>query len=224
MNNIKPSVEQRKLLDLHLKLVMEINTSTNLTRIIDWNNGQLLHIEDSLSGLPEINEAPSGKYLDMGSGAGFPGIPVAIMTQRKTMLADSVGKKIKALDTIINQLGMDDSIQTYHGRVETLAEIQPENFTVITARALSSLASLLELASPLLCKGGSLICYKSQDITDELTHTKEIAGKLGMSFHSRRDLCLSDNKTKRSILVFNKVSQPELSLPRRVGLAQKKPL
>lgn len=150
-----PSKRQRELLDKHLELVIEENKVTNLTRIVDWESAQILHVEDSLAGLPEVQETMEGPYLDMGSGAGFPGIPLAIMTGRETLLADSVGKKTRALDSFAAELGIDDIVSTYHGRIEDLALQQPNRFSLITARALSSLASLLELASPLLAKGGS---------------------------------------------------------------------
>ena len=79
-----PNKRQRELLDKHLELVIEENKVTNLTRIVDWESAQVLHVEDSLAGLPEVEEALEGPYLDMGSGAGFPGIPLAIMTGRET--------------------------------------------------------------------------------------------------------------------------------------------
>ncbi|MED9873054.1 MAG: 16S rRNA (guanine(527)-N(7))-methyltransferase RsmG [Eggerthellaceae bacterium] len=220
---VTPTVEQRKLLDLHLQLVIEENKITNLTRIIDWDSAQILHIEDSLVGLPEIQGAPSGRYLDMGTGAGFPGIPIAIMTGRETVLADSVGKKTKALDRIINALNIASYVSTYNGRIEELSVISPESFSVISARALSSLASLLELSSPLLKKNGYLVCYKSQDVDEELEHAKSIADKLGFEYVSKRDALLSDGITERSIIVFEKIHEPLVALPRRVGMAQKKP-
>lgn len=156
-----PNKRQRELLDKHLELVIEENKVTNLTRIVDWESAQILHVEDSLAGLPEVEGALEGPYLDMGSGAGFPGIPLAIMTGRETLLADSVGKKTRALDSFAAELGIDDIVSTYHGRIEDLALQQPNHFSLVTARALSSLASLLELASPLLAKGGRLVCYKT---------------------------------------------------------------
>lgn len=135
-----PNKRQRELLDKHLELVIEENKVTNLTRIVDWESAQVLHVEDSLAGLPEVEEALEGPYLDMGSGAGFPGIPLAIMTGRETLLADSVGKKTRALDSFAAELGIDDIVSTYHGRIEDLALQQPNHFSLVTARALSSLA------------------------------------------------------------------------------------
>lgn len=218
-----PNKRQRELLDKHLELVIEENKVTNLTRIVDWESAQVLHVEDSLAGLPEVEEALEGPYLDMGSGAGFPGIPLAIMTGRETLLADSVGKKTRALDSFAAELGIDDIVSTYHGRIEDLALQQPNRFSLVTARALSSLASLLELASPLLAKGGRLVCYKTHSYSEELEHAREIARKLGMEFVSSRGFTLSDGETSRAIIVFRKRCNPSMKLPRRVGMAQKKP-
>ncbi len=218
-----PNKRQRELLDKHLELVIEENKVTNLTRIVDWESAQVLHVEDSLAGLPEVEEAMEGPYLDMGSGAGFPGIPLAIMTGRETLLADSVGKKTRALDSFAAALGIEDIVSTYHGRIEDLALQQPNHFSLVTARALSSLASLLELASPLLAKGGRLVCYKTHSKSEELEHAREIARKLGMEFVSSRGFTLSDGETSRAIIVFRKRCNPSMKLPRRVGMAQKKP-
>lgn len=218
-----PNKRQRELLDKHLELVIEENKVTNLTRIVDWESAQVLHVEDSLAGLLEVEEAMEGPYLDMGSGAGFPGIPLAIMTGRETLLADSVGKKTRALDSFAAELGIDDIVSTYHGRIEDLALQQPNHFSLVTARALSSLASLLELASPLLAKGGRLVCYKTHSESKELEHAREIARKLGMEFVSSRGFTLSDGETSRAIIVFRKRCNPSMKLPRRVGMAQKKP-
>ena len=159
----------------------------------------------------------------MGSGAGFPGIPLAIMTGRETLLADSVGKKTRALDSFAAELGIDGIVSTYHGRIEDLALQQPNRFSLVTAHALSSLASLLELASPLLAKGGRLVCYKTHSESEELEHAREIARKLGMEFVSSRGFTLSDGETSRAIIVFRKRCNPSMKLPRRVGMAQKKP-
>lgn len=225
MNKINStlSIEQRELLDLHLRYVIEENKTTNLTRITDWETAKILHVEDSLVGVPFIKKAPQGDYLDMGTGAGFPGIPIAITTERKTLLADSVGKKVAALNRMITKLSLEGIVSTFQGRIEYLAKDQPENFSVITARALSSLSSLLELASPLLKMNGHLICYKSQDIDDELMHAKTVCKKFGMKFIEVQNFTLSDGVTHRSIVVFEKTSKPSISLPRRVGMAQKKP-
>lgn len=219
----EPTIEQRELLDRHLRLVIEANERVNLTRIDTWESGQVLHVEDSLVGLPEILEAPQGRYLDMGTGAGFPGVPVAIMTGRETVLADSVGKKTAVLDEVLRELNISDYASTFNGRLEDLALQQPESFSVVSARALSSLSSLLELASPLLCEGGVLVCYKAPSVYEELDHTSEIEDMLGFQRMNVRDAVLSDGATARVIVSYEKVHASRVPLPRRVGMAQKRP-
>ena len=86
-----------ELLNKHLDLVVKANETTNITRIVSWESAQVLHIEDSLSALPEFETAPEGLYGDLGSGAGFPGIPIAIETGRETVLVESVKKKAALL-------------------------------------------------------------------------------------------------------------------------------
>ncbi|MGN0301940.1 MAG: 16S rRNA (guanine(527)-N(7))-methyltransferase RsmG [Anaerotardibacter sp.] len=223
MNNITISPEQRKLLDEHLRLVLEINKNSNLTRIVDWEQGQLLHIEDSLVGLPEFLEAPTGFYADLGTGGGFPGLPLSIMSDRETLLVDSVKKKTDALDTIISDLGLSERVSTYNGRAEELALEKPAYFSVITARALSALPSLLELVSPLLKVGGWFICYKGKPEENEISHAINLEEKLGLKLISHRETLLSDNETHREIIVFEKTHEARVKLPRRPGMAQKRP-
>ena len=136
------------LFEKHLQLVIEANKTTNLTRIDDVEKARILHIEDSLAALQEINAAPRGEYADIGSGAGYPGIPLAIATGRKTTLVDSVKKKAAFLEKFVDELGLKDTVSVYGGRVEELSLERPKSFSVITARAFSSLASILELAIP----------------------------------------------------------------------------
>ena len=215
--------EQRALLENHLRMVIEENQRTNITRIDTWDEGWLLHVEDSLAGIDEVADAIEGPLADLGSGAGFPGIPLAITLGRETTLVESVGKKANILQGFARQLGIDGNLRVFSGRAEELARQEPEAYAVITARALSSLPSLMELASPLLKQKGRLVCYKSADIDEELSHALLLQEKLAMRFVSRRDAVLSDGQTRRSIVVFEKDGQPLVSLPRREGQAQRKP-
>ena len=141
------------LLEKHLKLVIEANKTINITRISSWEDGMLLHVKDSLLGLDALNACPEGRYADIGTGAGYPGIPLAIETGRDTLLVDSVSKKVRILDTFIDELGLNN-VSTYAGRIEDLGKEQRGQFAAVSARALSRLSVLLELASPLLMRGG----------------------------------------------------------------------
>lgn len=223
MSEITISEEQMKRIQDYLKGILEINESINLTRIVDYQQAELLHIEDSLSALPEMMAAPEGLYGDLGTGGGFPGVPLAIVTERETLLVDSVKKKLTAIESVMNQLNIQD-IGVYHGRIEDLAQDMPQSFSVLTARALSSLPSLLELAAPLLKMKGQLICLKSHVSDEELESARSLEKKLGMKLIKQRDFYLSDNETYREILVFERTADPTIKLPRKVGLAQKKPL
>lgn len=213
-----------ELLDRYLDSILETNKTLNLTRITDKEQAKVLHIEDSLVALDEVNAAPDGLYGDLGTGGGFPGVPVAVCTGRETILIDSVKKKIKALDSVLHNLGLNDQVGVYAGRIEDLALIKKNSFSVLTARALSQLSCLLELASPLLKKGGCLVCYKAQLSEDELNRALSIQELVGMKLVSRRSVVLSDGVTYREILVFEKNASPKIKLPRRVGLAQHDPL
>lgn len=209
------------LLKKHLELVIEANKVTNITRISTWDEGMLLHVEDSLVGLPEVVAAPEGRYVDLGSGAGYPGIPLAVESGRRTLLVDSVGKKTAILDSMVQELGLTN-VETYTGRIEDLAREQPCSFAVATARALSRLSVLMELASPLLILGGVLVCYKAHVEEDELEHALALQDQTGMFLCGDREVDLQGRE--RRIISFEKKAEPSINLPRKTGLAQKRPL
>lgn len=218
------TVLQKELLLQYLHEVLEANKITNLTRIESPDEAEVLHLEDSLVGVPEIERAPEGRYGDLGSGGGFPGVPLAVATGRETVLVDSVKKKMKLVSSILDTLGLSGQVTTCDLRIEELSLEEPESFAVLSARALTRLNSLLELASPLLIKGGLLVCYKAQLPEGELEEALAMASRVGMAFVSQRSVVLSDGVTERTILVFEKVGDPDMKLPRRIGQAQKNPL
>lgn len=216
--------DDNTLMQRYLDLILEANKTTNLTRITDDHRAKLLHLEDSLVGLPEVNEAPQGLYGDLGSGGGFPGVPIAIATGRETILVDSVKKKMAIVESILDEVGLGDQISTSSERIEDLPKEYAGSFAVLTARALSRLVSLIELASPLLKKGGRLVCYKAHVSQDEIDEALAVQSLVGMKLVSQREVTLSDGETVRTIFVFEKTGKPRIKLPRRVGLAQKQPL
>ncbi|MVX60311.1 16S rRNA (guanine(527)-N(7))-methyltransferase RsmG [Enterorhabdus mucosicola] len=214
----------QELMGQYLDLILEANKTTNLTRITSRDEALVLHIEDSLVGLEEVSEAPDGLYGDLGSGGGFPGVPLALATGRETVLVDSVKKKMAIVQQAVNQLGLGRQITTCSDRIEDLALDRPGSFSVLTARALSRLVALLELSSPLLVKGGRLVCYKAQLSDEEMREARAVEDLLGMRLVSQRETTLSDGETRRTIVVFEKVGKAKLKLPRRIGAAQKTPL
>lgn len=220
--NALPSASQ-ELIEKHLSLVIEANEHVNLTRIASMEEGMLLHVEDSLSALEEVKDAPQGRYADIGSGAGYPGIPLAIATGRPTLLVDSRKKKIDELQRIIGELGLEDSVATYAGRAELLAKTAKGQFSVITARALAKLPVLLELAKPLLKREGLLICYKANIEFEELENAKRVGNLLGMKCVSDRSFTLGKEHNRR-ILAYQNAGKSKVKLPRQEGQAQRNPL
>ena len=213
--------EKEELYKKHLELVLKANKIHNLTNIISYDEAYIMHVEDSLSAAREINHY-DGEMIDLGSGAGYPGIPLAIETGLKTTLVESVGKKADCLKTFINELNLESQIFVRNSRIEDVSLKEQCRYNIATARALSSLSSLLELASPLLVENGILICYKGEDIDNELKSAISIEDKLGMKFVSNREYELSNGK-KHRIVVFKKIGEAEIKLPRKLGLAQKRP-
>ena len=216
--------EDTRLLMEHLSFVLQENRSINLTRIEDVERALVLHIEDSLVALQEIQSLPQGSMIDLGSGGGFPGIPLAIITKRKTTLVEATKKKAALLEAFITKNGLQEYIEVAALRIEELARSQRERYTIATARALSSLPSLIELAAPLLQIGGVLIAYKARVCQEELDTAIRLEAVVGMEFIEKRNLTLSDEVTEREIILFKKTGQPTKALPRRNGQAQAHPL
>lgn len=214
---------QKDLIAKHLELTIEANKMLNLTRIDTAADGMLLHVEDSLAGIQEMREAPDGLYGDLGSGAGYPGIPLAIATGRQTTLVDSRKKKMLAVEQMIDSLGLSDQIEVYAGRAELLARTRASQFAVLSARALAQMSVLMELANPLLVEGGHLICYKAQVSEDEYEHARALEKMLSMHIVSDREFTL-DEEYQRRIIVFEKTGKAQVKLPRLEGMAQKQPL
>lgn len=216
-----PSQSQKELLEKHLDMVLNKNDLVNITRIATHHEGELLHIEDSLTGIDTINDLSGTDLCDMGSGAGYPGIPIAICTNKNVTLIESVKKKSSLLSEFVRNLGLTN-VTVLPYRTEEVAE-QHKEFDIVTARALSSLPSLLELASPLLRMNGYFLAYKGSNVNKEIEHARPIFEKLGMVFVNRSDFTLSDGSTHRSLLLFQKTDEPKVKLPRRPGMAQKRP-
>lgn len=215
-------IDKQEKIRAYLELVIEKNKEFNLTRIDTKEKGMLLHIEDSLSCLEEFKRQ-EGEFLDIGTGGGFPGVPLAIATGRTGVLIDSVQKKARAVQEMIEKLELENQIQARGIRSEELALEKGEEFTTVVARAVSSLPAVMELATPLLVPGGELIALRGKKDEVDLEDINHIADKLGLELISRRHIYISETY-ERTIYVFKKVSQTSIKLPRRKGMAQKRPL
>ena len=220
--DIKLSYEQASALLDHLALVVEKNKQLNLTRITSPQEAMRLHILDSLLFLPYIEDC--AVFLDLGTGAGFPGIPILICSQTNAVLLDSVQKKVRAVDEFITALDLSSRTKTCSERVEAYASTNRGRFDVVTARAVAQLDVLVEYASPLLHIGGSLVCSKGHLSDDELSRGLKAADVCGMELLTHDSFELPEHSGHREIVVFSKHRKARVRLPRKVGDAKKSPL
>ncbi|MBR2521603.1 MAG: 16S rRNA (guanine(527)-N(7))-methyltransferase RsmG, partial [Coriobacteriales bacterium] len=164
---IECSPAQAELLLKHLDLVIAKNKELNLTRIDSIEDGIYLHVIDSLLCARKLSVVHGiESVLDLGTGGGFPGIPLAIMLDTKVTLLDSIQKKISAVDGFIHALGLDDRCAAKCSRSEDLARTASESFDLVVSRAVAQLNVLIEYASPLLATGG-MLCALKANLSDD---------------------------------------------------------
>lgn len=216
---VQASPDQASKLAAHAELVLKLNERLNLTRIVDHEDVLVLHIVDSLAFVPLIGPL-RGNVLDIGSGAGFPGIPLAIMGH-SVSLCESIRKKAAALEEIVGALAL--TVTVFPRRAEELAASSPAAFDVVTARAVSGLGALIELAAPLLSQGGRLVALKGMPEAQETERADRVAEICGMSLVSMVRYELPRGEA-RTVFEYRKVARAKIELPRRPGLAQRAPL
>jgi 16S rRNA (guanine527-N7)-methyltransferase len=207
----------------HLAAMLEHNKTVNLTAITDWEQAVKLHVRDSMEAAALLTSLPSGSACDLGTGAGYPGIPLSAVTGRAFTLVESVGKKCRFMEAFLETQPLLSECDVFCGRAEDLGSTRAGQYTVVTARALSSLPSLVELASPLLRTHGFLLAMKADPAAEEIESGRRAAEQCGMRLLDVRRSVLSGGE-QRSIFCYEKVGRPRVALPRRMGLAQKKPL
>jgi 16S rRNA (guanine527-N7)-methyltransferase len=218
--------DSQQLMLEHLDFVLEWNGRINLTTITDPMEAIRLHIVDSLIALPEVMSLREGLMCDLGSGGGFPGIPLAIASGRDTVLVESVQKKARLLAQFIQQ-----STSAWSERV-TVEPVRAEEYalrfggqaSLVTARALSQLGSLVELASPLLRPEGALVALKGPITEAELEVARDTARMTGMEVVSTRREVLPQDGEARTIVTVVRTGKSIVKLPRRTGMAQREPL
>lgn len=207
----------------NLKLVIEKNKVLNLTRIDSFEDAVILHLEDSLSIYPEFMHS-SGEFCDIGTGGGFPGLPLAIASGRKGILLDSVKKKALAVQEFVEELSLTGQVQALGMRSEELCAERFEEFDTVVARAVDKLSVVEEYASPLLASGGHLIAMRGTESLEDEKAAQIASEQLGLQMIEKRAFSLGPDEVARSVYVFEKNGSPSIKLPRRPGMAHKKPL
>lgn len=219
---------QRDLLRRYRDLLLERNARTNLTAIRDPEGVDRRLVAESLRLLPALDAAcPAGEEaVDIGTGGGIPGIPLAIARPEiRWTLIDATAKKVAFLQDVITALTLPNVV-LYHGRVEELAH-EPhtrDRYRVLTARAVSSLSALLELGLPLVRTGGTLLLPKGPDIADELAAARQAAGMLGGRIIANDPLPDAGTGVDTTLVVVTKERETPAAYPRRAGLPARSPL
>lgn len=215
-----------QLLADHLAFVLEANQLARLTAIESFEEGVRLHVLDSALALSEVLDCPPGRILDMGTGGGYPGVPLAVLSKRPVDLVDSVGKKARLVQEYLDSVPetLPDS-RALPIRMERILEHLPQGgYAIALARALSSLPSLVELAAPALMVGGRLVALKGDLSDDELTRGDAAAEIVGLARISLRRYVLAGGNERRAVVVYERRTKSRVPIPRREGLAQRKPL
>lgn len=206
----------------HLLLVNQVNQYMNLTRIQDIHEALVLHIVDSLVLARELPIDPE-KFLDIGTGAGFPGIPLALYTGAEAVLLDSVGKKIDAVNAFITELGIED-VHGVHDRCESYAANHKGEFDLVVARAVGQMNLILEYGTPFLEDDGYLLVAKANPSDDECRLANKTAKICGLELVGTDSFELPRELGHRTVFLYQKVMPSKVKLPRAVGLAKKQPL
>lgn len=207
----------------YMKLLLQWNNNVNLTSITEPKEIILKHFIDSLTIQKYIEK--NKKIIDIGTGAGFPGIPISIINNNIDItLLDSLNKRIIFLEEVIKKLDITN-IQTIHARVEEFGKNKEhrEKYDIATSRAVAPLNVLLEYLLPLVKIGGICICMKGSNI-EEINEAKKALEILGGKVEKIEEFILPDSNIKRNIIIIKKIKQTPLKYPRKAGMPTKKPI
>ena len=208
----------------YMNLLIEWNKKINLTAITEPNEIILKHFVDSLTISKYISDGT--RVVDVGTGAGFPGIPLKIYRQDiEITLLDSLQKRINFLDEVIRELNLE-KIETIHSRVEDFGKDKRyrEKFDIATSRAVANLATLSEFLLPLVKVGGKVISMKGSLIEEELENSKNAIKILGGKIERVDEFDLPNSDISRNIVLINKIKETPNKYPRKAGEPSKKPL
>lgn len=222
------SDHQKEQFFQYYEILIEWNRVMNLTAITEISDVITKHFVDSLllvKAFPDIKE--SQYYcIDVGTGAGFPGIPLKIaFPNLRIVLLDSLNKRVNFLNTVINTLNLE-SISAIHGRAEDIAQNSEyrESFDICVSRAVANLSTLSEYCLPYVKKGGLFIPYKSGKIEDELKAAVSAVKKLGGEMSPVISLMLPGTDVERTFIPIRKMGITPKKYPRKAGLPSKEPL
>ena len=223
--NFSLSDKQIQQLDLFYELLVEKNKVMNLTAITEFDDVLVKHFADSLS-ICTVLPSDVKTVCDLGTGAGFPGIPMAIAYPEISFtLIDSLNKRIRFLQEVVDALGLTN-VTLVHARAEEAGRGKHyrEHFDLVVSRAVANIATLSEYCLPLVKINGYFISFKSGDIKDEIEASGSAVKKLGGTMTEPVYFTIPETDISRSFLIINKEKNTPKAYPRKAGTPSKEPL
>ncbi len=208
----------------YMQILIEWNEKMNLTAITEEKEIIIKHFIDSLTIYKYLSNEKS--LIDVGTGAGFPGIPIKILKpEMEIVLLDSLNKRVKFLEEVINKLELKN-IVAVHGRAEDFGKNinYREKFDVVTSRAVANLPTLLEYLAPFVKVNKKCICMKGQDVEEELKKAKKAIDLFGLKVQEMDTFLLPRTDMKRNLIVLDKVKSLDKRFPRKAGMPAKEPI
>ena len=230
LKEFKINIEDKQLYQFYqyYELLIEWNSFMNLTAITEFDDVLKKNFIDSVSLVKAVPELSKKSYylIDIGTGAGFPGIPLKIVFPNlKITLLDSLNKRVKFLNEVVNKLELSD-ITIIHGRAEDFARPDQlrESFDICVSRAVANLTVLSEYCIPYVKKEGYFISYKSEKITEEFNDAKIAINILGGKLERQIEFILPNSDIYRNLFIIKKEKSTPLKFPRKSGIPSKEPL
>lgn len=221
---IELTEEQLEKFYLYMNILLEWNEKINLTAITNEEEIILKHFVDSLTINKYIEDSKS--LIDVGTGAGFPGIPIKILRQDlKITLLDSLNKRINFLNEVIEKLELKN-IECIHGRAEEFGKNKNyrEKYDISTSRAVANMSTLSEYLIPFVKIGGKVLAMKGDKAEEELEEAKKAIKLLGGKVENIDNFYLPNSDIKRSIIIIKKIEKTEMKFPRKPGMPAKEPI
>ena len=221
---IELTEEQLEKFYLYMNILLEWNEKINLTAITNEEEIILKHFVDSLTINKYIEDSKS--LIDVGTGAGFPGIPIKILRQDlKITLLDSLNKRINFLNEVIEKLELKN-IECIHGRAEEFGKNKNyrEKYDISTSRAVANMSTLSEYLIPFVKIGGKVLAMKGDKAEEELEEAKKAIKLLGGKVENIDNFYLPNSDIKRSIIIIKKIEKTESKFPRKPGMPAKEPI